>query len=58
MKKTAHNKQLPETVKTQIVYTGIKLSTCLQSKDKSKFDQQHDLVYHANALVSYVMKII
>ena len=28
-------------------YTGRKLSTCFQMKDKSKFDHQHDLVYHA-----------
>ena len=46
MKKTVH-KLLPETVKTQIPYTGRKRSTCIQIKDKSKFDHQHDLVYHA-----------
>ena len=40
-------KLLTETVNTQIVYTGRKLSTCFQIKDKSKFDCQHDLVYHA-----------
>ena len=37
MKKTLH-KLLPETVKTQTAYTGRKLRTCFQSKDKSKFD--------------------
>ena len=31
-------KLLTETVNTQIVYTGRKLSTCFQIKDKSKFD--------------------
>ena len=46
MKKTVH-KLLPETVNTQIAYTGRKLSTCFQIKDKSKFDHQHDLVYDA-----------
>ena len=46
MKKTVH-KLLPETVNTQIVYTGRKLSTCFQVKDKSKFDHHYDLVYHA-----------
>ena len=46
MKKTVH-KLLPKTVNTQIMYTGRKLSTCFQIKDKSKFDHQHDLVYHA-----------
>ena len=47
MKKTAH-KLLMETVNIQIAYTGRKLSTCFQIKDKSKFDNQNDLVYHAN----------
>ena len=46
MKKTIH-KLLPETINTQIAYTGKKLSTCFQIKDKSKFDHQRDLVYHA-----------
>ena len=46
MKKTVH-KLLPKTVNTQIMYTGSKLSTCFQIKDKSKFDHKHDLVYHA-----------
>ena len=46
MKKTVH-KMLPKTVNTQIMYTGRKLSTCFQMKDQSKFDQQHDLVYHS-----------
>ena len=45
MKKTIH-KLLPETVYTQITYTGRTLSTCFQIKDKNKFDHQHDLVYH------------
>ena len=40
-------KLLPETVNTQIIYTRRKLSTCFQIKDKSKFDQQYDLVYNA-----------
>ena len=46
MKKTVY-KLLPETVNAQIAYTGRKLSACFQIKDKSKFDHQHDLVYHA-----------
>ena len=49
MKKTVHNKMLPETAKTQIAYTRRKLSTCFQINDKSKFDHQHDLVYHAKS---------
>ena len=46
MKKTAH-KMLLETVNTQLVHTIRKLSTCFQIKDKSQFDHQHDLMYHA-----------
>ena len=46
MKKTVH-KMLPKTA--QIAYTSRKLSTCFQIEDKSKFDHQHDLVYHAKS---------
>lgn len=46
MKKTVL-KFLPETVHTQIVYTGRKLCTYFQMKGKSKFDHLHDLLYHA-----------
>ena len=52
MKKTVH-KLLPETVNTQITYTGIELSTCFQIKDKSNFDHQHDLVYHAKCPIEF-----
>ena len=38
---------LPETVNTKLAYTGRKLTTCFQIKDKNKLDHQHDLVYHA-----------
>ena len=30
-----------------MAYTGRKLSTCFEIKDKNNFDHQHDLVYHA-----------
>ena len=46
MKATIH-KLLLETVYTQTVYIGRKLSTCFQIKGKNKFDHQHELVYHA-----------
>ena len=46
MKKPIH-KLLPETVDTQMGYTGIKLSTCFEIEDRNKFDQQHDLLYGA-----------
>ena len=45
MKKTIY-KLLPETVDTQVAYTGRKLSTCFKIKDKNKFDDQHNLMYH------------
>ena len=45
--KNAFHKLPLETVHTQIAYTGRKISTCFQIKDKSKFYHQHDLVYHA-----------
>ena len=45
--KKAVYKLVSETVNTQISYTGRKLSTFFKLKDKSKFDYQHDLVYHA-----------
>lgn len=45
MKKTVL-KLLPETVHTQIVYTGRKLCAYFQMKGKSKFDHLHDLLYH------------
>ena len=37
---------LPE-VKKQEAYTGKKLRTCFNVKDRSKFDHQHDVVYYA-----------
>ena len=46
MKKLIH-KLLPETVDTQMGYTGIKLGTCFEIEDRNKFDQQHDLLYDA-----------
>ena len=46
MKKLVH-KLLPETVNSQIEYTGRKFSTCFQIKDKIRFDQHHDSVFHA-----------
>ena len=39
---------LPPKVKTQVVYTGKKLSTCFNVKDQSKFEHRHDVVYYAD----------
>ena len=33
-------------INTQVIYTGKKLSTCLNIKDQTKFEQRHDIVYH------------
>ena len=35
-------------IKTQLAYTGKKLSTCFNVKDQSKFEHQHDVVYYAD----------
>ena len=38
---------LPDNVKTRVTYTGQKLSTKLQIKDKAKDQHNHDLVYYS-----------
>ena len=38
---------LPDNVKTRVTYTGQKLSTKLQIKDKTKDQHKHDLVYYS-----------
>ena len=40
-------KLLPPEIKTQVAYTGKKLSTCFNVKDQSKFEHQHDVIYYA-----------
>ena len=47
MKKSI-SKLLPSEIKTQVAYTGKKLSTCFNVKDQSKSDHQHDVVYYAD----------
>ena len=47
MKRRISKLLLPE-IKTQVAYTGKKLSTCFNVKDQSKFDHQHDVVYYAD----------
>ena len=42
MKRRISKLLLPE-IKTQVAYTGKKLSTCFNVKDQSKFDHQHDM---------------
>ena len=38
---------LPDNVKTRVTYTGQKLSTKLQIKDKTKDQHKHDLAYYS-----------
>ena len=38
---------LPNTVKTNIDFTGKKLSPCFQIKDQTKFEHKHDIIYLA-----------
>ena len=40
------SKLLPTEFKTQVTYTGKKLSTSFNVKDQSNFDHQHDVVYY------------
>ena len=38
---------LPSTVKSNIDFTGKKLSTCFQIKDQTKLEHKHDIIYLA-----------
>ena len=42
------SKLLSREIKTQVAYTGKKLSTCFNVKDQNKFQHQHDVVYYAD----------
>ena len=39
------NKILPENVKVQTAFTEKRLSSCLKTKDRTKFEHQHDIIY-------------
>ena len=54
MKRRISKLLLPES-KTQVAYTGQKLSTCF--KDQSKFEHQHDVAYYADCRMRNVQKI-
>ena len=47
MKKYARN-LLPKKPTLQITYTGKKISSQFNIKDKTNFEHQHDLIYHVN----------
>ena len=38
-------KILPENVKVQTALTGKRLSSCFKTKDRTKFEHQHDIIY-------------
>ena len=39
------NKILPENVKVQTAFTGKRLSSYFKTKDRTKFEHQHDILY-------------
>ena len=39
------NKILPENIKVQTVFTGKRLSGCFKTKDRTKFEHQHNIIY-------------
>ena len=39
------NKILPENVKVKRTYTGKRLSGCFKTKDRTKFEHQHHIIY-------------
>ena len=46
MKRYVH-KILPKNVKVQTVFIGKRLSSCFKTKDRTKFEHQHDTIYQA-----------
>ena len=43
--KTSLHRFLPNNIETKVVYNGTKLDSNFQIKDKTKFDNKHDLDY-------------
>ena len=39
------NKILPENIKVQTFFTGKRLISCFKTKDRAKFEHQHDIIY-------------
>ena len=39
------NKIQPENVKVQAAFTGKRLSSCFKTKDRTKFEHQHGIIY-------------
>ena len=44
-KKKYVNKILPKNVKVQTAFTWKRLSSCFKTKDRTKFEHQHDIIY-------------
>ena len=44
------HRSLPNNIETKVVYTGMKLGSNFQIKDKTKVDHKHDLVYYVKCL--------
>ena len=42
------NRALPDDIKMMVSYTGKKLSTCFNVKDKTVFSNENDIVYYTN----------
>ena len=36
---------LPSNIKVQVSFTGNKLNSCFNIKDKTKFEYRHDVIY-------------
>ena len=45
------NKILAENVKVQTAFSGKRLSSCFKTKDRSKFEHQHDIIYQEKCSV-------
>ena len=52
------NKHLPNSVKTQVTFTGQKLSTHFNVKDRINFKHKHDVIYFRNVQSRTVLIII
>ena len=45
------NKILPKNIKVQTAFTGKWLSSCFKTKDGTKFEHQHDIIYQVKCSV-------
>ena len=52
------NKILPKNVKVQTAFTGKRLSSCFKTKDRTKFEHQHDIIYQVKCSAENRMTIL